>query len=166
MKPLLLAIFLGVLSAGTHAAEPLTAAELATHLGVFHWKSKLDLPPGSFAASIAEISDGKVVDTHVISLIEMTEAQEGQKVLVMASNDERESIITLAVGDSLTQLKCFRRKPFRGSYSLPDKITTGEFILGGDYITRNGQIVPTGKIADMKTGLLLRIVPNNVQPAK
>ncbi len=169
MKHLPLAILLAVLSVGTCSADPLTAAELATHLGICHWKATVDLPHGSFSASLVEISDGKVTNTLISGLSGTSPDREVQKVVVMATTEASGTLLSLVVGNGSTNNKSHKEKPIilLGSCrSLNDKIKAGDYVLGGEYITRNGIRNSTGKVEDVKRGLLLRIVSNSVEPTK
>lgn len=170
MKHFLFAILLGALSVVTASAEPITAAELATHLGICHWKAIVDLPHGSFSASLVEISDGKITHTLLGGLTATDVVREAQKVIAMASQDASgTTILSLVVGNSSTNNNSDKEKPiipigaWRG---LPEKIKAGDYVLGGEYFPLNGITNVSGKVEDVKKGLALRIVPNSVEPTK
>ena len=161
MKNILAILLIGVFTTSHLGAEPLTASELASHLGVLHWESEVNLPTGSFSVSVSEIKNGKVAgDGGLPGFTAPTNDSSGQKLVVLVSQERSGTLLTVVLGNSSFSNKGVSKKveiPFTASLPLPRSIGVGSYVLGGDYMTKGNTIICTGKIEDLKSGLLLQI---------
>lgn len=163
MKFILFATLLAACSMPASSAEPLTATELAKHFGISHWKSTIDLAPGSFSVAVAEITDGKVHPVFLGGITGPATDRDGQTLAVMASTEADGTYVSVSIGSSSMNNRAVRAKlrvPILHGRGLPEKLAAGHYVIGGEYVTRNGTATVSGKAEDVKKGLLLIITSN------
>jgi hypothetical protein len=145
-----------------HGAKALTADELARHLGVQYWDTIVDLPPGSFSVCLIKISDGKL-EQGGSGFGDNSNDTSGSHLVIMMSPNQGKPQTTIMIGtsSSISALPLSEDfLPLAGTLDLPKKIKAGDYILGGTWKSKNGVIVATDNIADMKSGILLRVLAN------
>lgn len=159
MKTLLsLILALGVTSKCADA-DTLSVEDVARHLHISGWDSLVDLPPGSFSVALMQIIDGKVRGTVLGGLKGPKEDPTGQRIVVMVSPGPTGSDATLAVGRTSTynsQKKMANIQDFQ-VLPLPKQIREGDYVLGGAYQLKDGTTTISGKMEDIRNGLLLRV---------
>ncbi len=142
----------------------LSTSALARHLGISYWQSKVDLQPGTFGAAVSEIRNGVLVGSvGTNALTGPSEDLQGQDIYILASNTSNGTKLTLIIGSSsLTTSPTAESSTIDlpATSALPDSISAGTFVLGGDYAMKDGTKIATGKIEDIVSGLAL-IIHNN-----
>jgi len=145
-----------------HTAKALTADELARHLGVQYWDTTVGLPPGSFVINILKISGGKVEQEGPGFGGDSNDPSGSHLVIMMSSNQGKpKATIMIGTASSISALPLSENfLPLAGTLELPKKIKAGDYILGGMWKKKDGIITATDNIADIESGLLLRITAN------
>ena len=165
MKNTLLISFICALLSVAHlarAADALTASDLARHLHIAHWQSEVSLPPHSFSISLSEIRNGKIGET----LLGGFSDQEGQKLIIMASDSNYGTALTIILGNTSMSTPGSAKIPkisLSAQLALPTSIKAGSYVLAGDFKERDGAIVATGNAEDVISGLLLKVTPTKVE---
>jgi hypothetical protein len=141
------------------AARALTAEDLATHLGVKYWETQVDLPPGTFRASLVEITNGHLSHQSA-SFAGDSRDINGSFLTIMISHPPgtlKKSIVLGAASNRRVESLFFKDVSMPQTLVLPGRIGPGDYLLGGAWKKHNGVSVATGRIADLKYGFLLRI---------
>ena len=133
----------------------ITVEDLTRHLGIYGWATTVE-SSGTFAASLAEIVDGKIKRTLTDGFVGSATDPGRRRVAVLVNSTPEGLKMTLIMGGSSMS------PPPRGDRPniplplrvvLPERIAPGDYVLGGDLKER----VLAGHIEDVKHGLALRI---------
>jgi hypothetical protein len=143
-----------------HGAKALTADELARHLGVQSWETTVDLSPGSFTVYLIKISDGKL-EKEGAGFAGDPDGSSTHLVIMIGTNRGK-SMSTILIGNawSTDVLPLFSDdfQLLSGTFDLPKKIKAGDYILGGMWKKKDGVTIATHNVADVESGLLLRVL--------
>lgn len=162
MKLILLLITAAILNAATLRAadQSLAADDLAYHLGIRAWETTVTLPPGSFQVQVLHIVEGKI-GGELVTGFGLKNDVEGQRLVVIAGPSPTGTKATLQIGSSGAAMNPKEQTSeiyFQSKEPLPKEIGAGKYLLGGEY--RKGEKVTniTGKVGDVKNGVLLEVV--------
>jgi hypothetical protein len=140
-------------------ARALTAEDLATHLGVRYWETQVALPPGSFSASLIEINNGHLSHQSAGFAGDPRDIN-GNFLTIMISHPPgtlKKSIVLGAASNRRVESLFLKDVSLPQTLTLPQQIGPGDYLLGGAWKKHNGVSIPTGRIADLRYGFLLRI---------
>ncbi len=152
----LIGVALSCCTPGFAGSPDVSASELATHLGISVWRISADNLPPVYTAWVEIVQDGKVTKDYTARM----QFHRKGDLLVMAHNTPQGVAISLDSGD----LRTFRPHDalevvsWSVGHSLPKDAGVGTYILCGDYPLKNGKRTATGRIEDLDSGLVLKIV--------
>jgi hypothetical protein len=143
----------------SHAGDdPLTAGELAHHLGIKSWVSKAHLQGADYDLEVIHVQNGKAVRSVLRAAVFATD-REFTRIAILASQTAKGTKLSIQpeVGAKMT-VDGEATIPFRSIPPLPRIIAPGDYVLGGDIPEgRLGPNQPPLRIEDIKDGLLLRV---------
>ena len=142
------------------AAESPTVSDLARHLQIRSWSTKVDVPAGTFGAAVLQVRDGKVINTAVGGIKGPCDDSDGQRLVIFADTLAKGTTVTLILGASSITNRDAAIKPqidLTGAIGLPSSVTVGTYVLGGQFRTEGGSIVASRDPEDLVSGLVLRI---------
>ena len=160
MKLILLALI--ALSAASPAAdtwEELVAPdELAHHLGISIWASKLRLQEADFTLEVFHIRNGEIVKSVLGGNAYPTD-REFTRVAIQTNRTPTGMKLSMQVAATAKVTQEYGSSvPLTIVARLPKLLTAGDYVLGGDINTENaGQGFTAFKISDIKDGFLLRV---------
>ncbi len=137
--------------------DTLTAEELAQHLEVSSWVSKMHLQEDTLILQVFHVVNGKVAETPLLGTAAYPTDREFTKVAILASQRQGKTHLSIkpaagpAVSAEATTI------PLPATIPLPTVITVGDYILGGDLPLDGVTQINPAKIRDVKDGLLLRV---------
>jgi hypothetical protein len=106
MKPLIAISLLAVFCKAACAGDPINVDDLAAHLGIVGWSTKVDLPAGRFLVAVMHLVDGKIKDTALGGVSGLATDADGQRLAVIANEDPLGMKITIQIGSlSLTDAR-------------------------------------------------------------
>jgi hypothetical protein len=155
----LLAVTILSLGDGLAADQPLTADELAFHLGVHAWETTVARPPGSFQITVMHLIDGKPADSLLVGFQGKDDAQ-GTRLVVIAGPSPTGTKVTIQLGSAGAAMNPKEQTAdifCQSVERLPKQIDVGTYLLGGEYQAGEKVTNITGKIDDVKNGLLLEV---------
>lgn len=162
MKQLLIIVaLLCTFTFRSHAGDdPLTAGELAHHLGIKSWVSKAHLQGADYNLEVVHVQNGKVVRSVTSAAVFATD-REFTRVAILASQSPKGMKLSIqpeAGAKMTTATEGEATISLRVTLPLPRIIAPGEYVLGGDIPDeRLGPNQPPLRIEDIKDGLLLRV---------
>jgi hypothetical protein len=160
MKQLLIIVaLLCTFTFRSHAGDdPLTAGELARHLGIKSWVSKAHLQGADYNLEVIHVRDGKVVRSVTSAAVFATD-REFTRFAILASQAAKGTKLSIQpeVGAKMTT-EGEATISLRVILPLPRIIALGDYVLGGDVPDeRLGPNQPPLLIEEIKDGLLLRV---------
>jgi len=160
MKYIVLTLLLSIsiVSPCRSADDPLTAPELAHHLGISSWVSKFRLQGSDFEVQILHVKNGKVVGTLVGSSAISTD-REFTRIAIEASQSPSGTKLSIQTASGPWSMRQHTATiPLDMIVPLPQSLAVGDYVLGGDIpADKFGQGKPPVKIEDIKDGILLRV---------
>ena len=171
MKTLLVLAVLIFFGATWHggAEEPLTATELARHLHVFAWITKINLQGHPFTVEVVHVVDGKIKSTLLANGAFPTD-RPFERIVVLANQTAQGTKVSIQPGASgaiamgLTEPS--ETIPLAHTLGLPETASEGDYLLGEGEVWMNPS--PREKhvqIKEIKEGLVLRLHPKAAIPA-
>lgn len=157
---LAVASFFGGLSPA-FPARNITAAELASFLGISSWETKVELPPNSYSIEICPFEDGKIGQGLFRDQVDWSKDPEG-KVTIIAGPEGDNYRFTISSKTAGTFGTTPRISRFDMTYtpSLPDTVSEGVFILLAEPRKGDGT-APQNDPASYKRGFVLKITKKN-----
>jgi hypothetical protein len=142
------------------ADQPLTADELAFHLGVHAWETTVALPPGSFQVSVIHLVDGKPAEAFLAGFQQRNDDPSGTHLIVIAGPSPTGTKVTIQLGSAGAAMN--PKEQTADVYCpsierIPKQIGVGKYLLGGEYRAGEKTTVITGKVEDIRNGLLLEV---------
>ena len=162
MKIFLIALLaLGVASPAADVWEELIAPdELAHHLGISIWASKLRLQDSDCELEIFHVKNGKIVKSVLGGLASATD-REFTRVAIQTSRTPTGIKVSMQVAAAAKVAGEYPSAvPLTFVARLPKLLTAGDFVLGGDLDSKNagqGISINPFKITDINDGFLLRV---------
>ena len=141
----------------TQSAFAITADELASYLGVFSWRTVVDLPPESFTVQVYEFSDGVIADHPLIDGTTAWSRTPEQGTVVMIGPQDGKYKVALKFSSGGTLSVASDVPVFRNTLSgdLP-KVREGDYVILGQ--PKEGD-TPRGSndLSTFSKGFLLRV---------
>ena len=158
-RPILIIALLCSTTFLTHGDDDtLTAVELAHHLGIKSWVSKMHLQGADYDLQVIHVRNGKVVGSVLSGTAAATD-REFTRVAIQASQTQNGTKLSIE-----TQSGPWAIREHDASISLetivplPTVLEPGDYVLGGDIpYERIGSGQAPLRIEDIKDGLLLRV---------
>lgn len=152
-----IAIFLSEIPA-TLKARDVTAAELASFLGISSWDTKVTLPPNTYSIDICPIQDGKIGGGLFHGQCDWSKDPDG-KFSFMAGPNGNNYRFTMSSKTGGTFGVTPQIPRFDQTYSpaLPDTVSEGVFILFVDLVNRDVKGAQNDP-ATYKRGFVLKVV--------
>lgn len=141
------------------SAAEITAEDLAAHLRVKAWATRVDLPPGTFSAAVMHVVDGRVINA-VTEFRGTLGEPTGQHLAILLNEHPSGIQVTVKIGASYGGNRDSEQRPvilIDTRIGLPSNVREGDYVLGGEYVRRTEPRVDARNLADVKNGLVLRI---------
>ncbi len=139
---------------------PLTATELARQLHVYSWITKVNLERHEAEVSVLYVVDGRIKTVVLTSGVYPTD-REFERIVVLANQTPAGTKVSIQPGSSgAMSMGCEARTetiPLSLTTGLPDSITEGDYLLGGDSSVEKLNTQGAIKIEDIKEGMVLRL---------
>lgn len=121
-------------------ARDVTAAELASFLGISSWDTKVTLPPNTYSIDICPIRDGKIGDGLFLGQCDWSKDPDGRFTLMAGPNGNNYRL-TMYSKTGGTFGVTPQMPMFDQTYTpvLPDTVSEGVFILFVDLVNRNAK---------------------------
>ena len=130
-------LFIGSVSTTSYGRD-ITAAEIASFLGISSWETKVSLAPNSYSIDICPIQDGKIGTGLLQGQIDWSKDPDGRFTILTGQVDGNYKFsIASKAGGSLavsTQAPLFQSVY---SPSLPTSVSEGVYILFADLVNRD-----------------------------
>lgn len=143
--------------------EGLTAEELARHLHVSYWVTKVDLHGKVWNIEVVHVKDGQVQSGLLFNEAHPTD-REFERIVVLADQTPLGTKISIQPGSSAkvsgSRTQATETVFLSNTVGIADKVTEGDYFLGGssaDFALQSGPI----KIQEVKDGLVLRLHPKD-----
>ena len=156
----IIAALLCTLTFRLHAVDdpPLTAGELAHHLGIKSWTSKAHLQGADYNLEVIHVKNGKAVRNILSGSVFATD-REFTRIAILASQTPKGTKLSIypETGAKMT-VEGAATISLQAIPPLPRIIAPGEYVLGGDIL--EGRLAADQsplRIEDIKDGLLLRV---------
>lgn len=153
---LILAAMSSLVSSSRGEDDSLLAQELAFHMGVSSWVSKVKSEGRDLTLQIFRVVDGKEGDPILGCALFPLLDREYCRIAILASQAPRGTRFSIQVMDGLATKYDADYIPLEVITRLPPTISEGDYILGWDIASeaiRDGE----RNIGSLKTGILLRV---------
>jgi len=164
MKRLLFIMVFIVAVPPLHSAEPLTAEELAYHLGIRSWVSHIRLNGVQYKIELLHVVNGKIVNTLLTTGASPTN-RKLTRVAILATPSQNGTQLSIRVtsgagGSGAGVAGRAETIPIGITIPLPTELATGDYVLGGDIPEKvlGEEEPPKAAMTDLKNGLLLRVM--------
>ncbi len=139
---------------------PLTATELARQLHVYSWVSKIDLQGHEIVVTLLHVVDGKIKSSLLTNGAYPTD-RKYERIVVLANQTSTGTKVSIQPGSSGAICISLEAQtdavPLTLTNGLPDIITEGDYLLGGDFSVEKMNTHSAIKIEDVKDGLVLSL---------
>ena len=164
MPVCLLALVLGTVATARAADDdgPLKAEELARHLHVYSWVTKIDLGGQRLKIEVVHVKDGKVQGTLLFNDAVPTN-RAFERIVILADQTPNGTKVSIQPGASakvvMGRNQPSETVPLTAVRGIAEQVTVGDYFLGGDGSKDMDR--PSGPldIAEVKDGLVLRLHP-------
>lgn len=150
---------MSVLVLPSHGSEEtLSAQELAHHIGVSSWVSKMRLQGADFVLQVLHVVNGKVVG-NLIGSPAFSTNREFTRVAILAGQTPTGTQLSIQVPSApAVKRQMTHHLPLEATVPLPPTIAEGDYVLGGDLrVEAINQERPVPTIEDVREGILLRV---------
>lgn len=139
---------------------PLTATELARQIHVYSWVSKMDLQGHETAVTLLHVVDEKIKSTLLTNGAFPTD-RKFERIVVLANQTSTGTKASIQPGSSGATCMSLEAQtdtvPLSLINGLPEIITEGDYLLGGDASVEKLNTHSAVKIDDIKDGLVLSV---------
>ena len=159
---LLLVLLNGAISQCYSGDDSLTATELARHLHVFAWITKIDLHEHEFEIVVVHVKGGKVQNTLLKNSAFPTD-RPYERIAILGHQTPAGTKISIQPGASGAVAMSLEASndlvPLTLCIGLPETVSEGDYLLGGDSFVESGKPSAPIKIQDVQDGLVLMLHP-------
>ncbi|HWL51684.1 MAG TPA: hypothetical protein VNQ90_04570 [Chthoniobacteraceae bacterium] len=159
MKPILLALVLiSALAFPLRGSDdPLSAQELAHHLGATSWISKMKLQGNDWVLQILHVVNGKAVN-HVLGSPAFATDREFTRVVILASQTSAGTQLSIEIPGAPAARRRIADLPLKVTIPLPPTLSEGDYVLGGEIpLEAISKDQPAANVKDLQNGLVLRV---------
>ena len=155
------ALTLGAVTLAQAADDgPLKATELAMHLHIFSWVTKVDLQGSRWKIEVVHVKDGKIQSTLLFNDAFPTD-RPFERIVILADQTPNGTKVSIQPGASAKVVmgrdQPSETVPLTTVLGLEDQIGEGDYFLGGDGGKEVNQVSGPLDLADVKDGLVLRL---------